>query len=108
MPSEGKQDEQTESSTDVNGLPALLKAQGHSLEITGLGIVASLILAFWSLVSDGTLPLSQYLVFVSFLLVSAGGMIWRLWKLNPRRNGASGSALKPGVYRVTFGDRSYR
>lgn len=60
---------------------AMLKSQGQSLEVTGLGVIAALIIAFWSLVGDGTLPLSQYLVFVAFMLVSASGLVWRI--LNP-------------------------
>ena len=83
---------------------AVLKSRGHSLEVTGLGVVASLIVSFWSLVSDGTLPLSQYLVFVSFLLVSAAAMVWRIWKLSPNGEKAS-KGLEPGVYRVSFGGR---
>jgi hypothetical protein len=68
-----------EQATDVN-----LKPSERSLEVTGLGVIVSLIVAFWSVVQDGTLPLSQYLVFVAFLLVSAGGLVWRILKLAPK------------------------
>jgi len=97
-------DEKQDTGTVERSESAILKSRGHSLEITGLGIVVSLIVAFWSLVSDGTLPLSQYLVFVAFLLVSASAMVWRIWKLSP--NGAKASErLEPGIYRVSFGGR---
>jgi hypothetical protein len=108
MSSREKQDEEQDCGADGKGAPRALKSRGRSLEITGLGVVISLILSFWSLVTDGTLPLSQYLVFVSFLLVSAGGMVWRLWKLDPRRTATLPPSLEPGLYRVTFGDRSSR
>jgi hypothetical protein len=62
----------------------LLKPRGHSVEVTRLGIITALIIASWSLVSDGTLKLSGDLVFVAFLLVSAGGLVWRLTKLAPK------------------------
>jgi len=57
------------------------------------------------LVSDGTLPISQYLVFVSFLLVSAGAMVWRIWKLAPDGLTIVEKRLEPGVYRVSFRGR---
>jgi hypothetical protein len=82
---------------------ALLKTCGREPEITGLGIIASLIIAFWTLVGDGTIPFSDYLVFVSLLLVSAAGMAWRIWKLGPGGELRT-VPLKPGqAYRVTFG-----
>jgi hypothetical protein len=64
-----------------SGLPKqapddLLKAREHSVEVTGLGVIAALLVATWPLVSNGTLRLSDYLVFVAFLLVSAGGLVW--------------------------------
>ncbi len=87
---------------------ARLKSRGRELETTGLGVIASLIIAFWSLVGDGTLSISQYLVFVSLLLVSAAGMVWRIWKLSPRGE-LRPVRLKSGrAYRVTFGARSER
>lgn len=61
----------------------LLKSCEHSVEVTGLGFIAALIMAAWPLVSDGTLKLSDYLVFVAFLLVSAGGLVWHLVRLAP-------------------------
>jgi hypothetical protein len=65
------------------------KLSGRELEITGLGVIASLIIAFWSLVGDGTLLLSQYLVFVSLLLVSAAGMVWRALEARSGRGAAT-------------------
>lgn len=79
----------------------ILKSRRRSLEITGLGVVASLVVSFWSLVSDGTLPLSQYLVFLSLMLVSAGAMVWRIVRLSPDE-GVEEKRLEPGVYRVSF------
>ena len=73
------------------------KSSQGSLEVTGLGLIACLIIAFWSLVGDGTLPISQYLVFVAFLVVSAGGLVWRILKLAPTRRAKSGEPQQPGV-----------
>jgi hypothetical protein len=99
-----------ESDSEKKSERALLKARGRELEITGLGVIASLIIAFWSLVGDGTILMSEYLVFVSLLLVSAAGIAWRLWKLTPGGEmRTSFTRLKPGqVYRVTFGARGTR
>jgi hypothetical protein len=80
---------------------AILKSRGRSLEITGLGVVACLVVSFWSLVRDGTLPLSEYLVFLSLMLVSAGAMVWRIVKLSPE-DAEDQERLQPGVYRVSF------
>lgn len=77
-----------------------LRSRGRSLEVTGLGMIAALILAFGSLVTDGTLLLAQYLVFVAFLLVSAGGLVWRLCVLHSTDHA---DRVQPGAYRVTFG-----
>jgi hypothetical protein len=64
----------------------LLNSSKHSFEVTGLGIIASLIISSWPLVVDGTLGISNYCVFVAFLLVGAAGMAWRLIKLQqPQR-----------------------
>jgi hypothetical protein len=68
-----------------------------TLEVTALGMIACLIIAFWSLVGDGTLPLSAYLVFVAFLLVSAVGLVWRILKHTPRIGTESGAPQKPGI-----------
>jgi FtsH-binding integral membrane protein len=57
----------------------------RTLEITALGMIACLIIAFGTLVTDGTLPLSQYLFFVALLLVSVSGLVWRIFKLAPAR-----------------------
>lgn len=73
------------------------KSSEGSLEVTGLGLIACLIIAFWSLVGDGTLPISQYLVFVAFLLVSAGGLVWRILKLAPTRRAKSAEPQQPGA-----------
>ncbi len=77
---------------------AILRPSEGSLEVTGLGIIACLIIAFWSLVGDGTVPISQYLVFVAFLLVGAGGLVWRILKLAPTRRAKSGEPQQPGTY----------
>jgi hypothetical protein len=68
-----------------------------TLEVTGLGMIACLIIAFWSLVGDGTLPLSTYLVFVAFLLVGAVGLVWRILKHAPRIGAECGEPQKPGI-----------
>jgi hypothetical protein len=96
-------EEKEASGAEKTDASPILKSRGRSLEITGLGVIASLILSFWSLVSDGTLPFSQYLVFVCFLLVSAAAMVWRIWKLSPGSKKAE--QLEPGIYRVSFGGR---
>lgn len=96
-----KRDKTEESDSERNGRNALLRSRGRSLEITGLGIIISLIVSFWSLVGDGTIELSQYLIFVSLMLISAGGMVWRLWKLTPQGQVAA-DRLQPGAYRVSF------
>lgn len=70
---EGNECPQTEDSR--------FKSHKQSLEITGLGMLAALMIAPYSLVGDGTLKLSDYLVFVGFLLVSAWGLAWRLLRL---------------------------
>jgi hypothetical protein len=101
-----KDDQQNEPAFKKDSPSSPLKSAGRRLETTGLGVIASFILAFWNLVCDGTLPLSQYLVFVALLLISAGGMVWRLWKLGPTPNAAS-QVLKPGAYRVTFNQRGF-
>jgi len=62
---------------------AVLESSQHSLEVTGLGVIAGLMIAFGSLVSDGTLPLSQYLMFFVFLMLSASALVWRIFKLPP-------------------------
>jgi hypothetical protein len=49
-------------------------------------VIASLIMAGWTLVGDGTLRLSDYLVFVAFLLLSAAGLVWRIVNLSPTHN----------------------
>jgi hypothetical protein len=77
-------------------IDALLQSSGRSLEVTGLGLILSLILAFWSLVADGALPLSTYLVFVGILLVSVGGLVWRIVKLPATRRAKSEEPRQPG------------
>lgn len=83
---------------------AVLKSCGRSIEITGLGIVASLIVSFGSLVIDGTLPVDQYLVFLALMLVGAGGLVWRIWNLVPdgRTIRKEDQRLQPGEYRIEF------
>jgi hypothetical protein len=95
-------DEKPESDSEADGRNALLKSRGRSLEIVGLGAIASLVLSFWSLVGDGTIQFSQYLVFLAFMLISAAGMVWRIWKLGPRAQAVPVERLQPGVYRVSF------
>ena len=51
-----------------------------SFEVTGLGLITCLIIAFWPLASDGTMPLSGYLALVALLLVAAGVLLWRILK----------------------------
>lgn len=94
------QNKNHESDSEANG--PLLKSRGRSLEITGLGIIISLVVAFGSLVGDGTIPLSQYLVFVSLMSISAAGMVWRIRKLTPQAQAIPADRLRPGAYRVSF------
>lgn len=105
MPIENRNEGAAETETEPHGAHSPLKARGRTLEVTGLGIIAALVLAFGTLVSDGTLPLAQYLIFLSLMLVSAGGMLWRIWRLTPERIAAPGR-LQPGVYRVSFGGQA--
>jgi hypothetical protein len=74
----------------------IFNSRGWSVEVTGLGVIACFLIAFGSLVIDGSLRLSEYLVFVSFLLVSAGGLGWRMWKLAPGRGTKSAGPQRPG------------
>jgi len=55
----------------------------QSLEVTGLGMIACVIIASGSLVVDGSLDLSHFLVFSGFLLLSAIGLVWRLLSPTP-------------------------
>lgn len=93
-----------EKGSNEKGKSAALKSCGRSLEITGLGVVASLIVSFGSLVMDGTLPLDQYLVFLSLMLVGAGALIWRIWNLVPdgRTIRKEDERVQPGEYRIVF------
>jgi hypothetical protein len=84
---------------------AVVESNGRSVEVTGLGMIVALAIAFASLASDGTIQLSQYLVFLSLMLVSAGGIVWRLKKLTPGSKMQGEERVKPGVYRVLFGGR---
>jgi hypothetical protein len=102
------QEAQQESDADAKAASAPTKSRGRSFEVTGLGIVAALIVAFWSLVSDGTIPFNQYLVFLSFMLVGAAGLVWRLFKLAPGGRLKNEKTLRAGVYRVSFGGRGSR
>lgn len=85
----------------------MLKSCGRSTEVTGLGIIASLVIAFGTLVGDGTILFSQYVVFLALMAISAGGIVWRLCKLAPdgtvRRK--EDERVQPGLYRVSFGGR---
>lgn len=83
-----------------------LNCHGRSLEILGMGVVVSLIISFGCLVSDGTLALDQYLVFLLLMLVCAGAIVWRIWNLVPDERTIRGEdedeRLKPGGYRISF------
>ena len=59
--------------------PALNSPEG-SLEVTGLGLIACLVIAFFTFVRDGSLPLSSYLWFISFLLAIALALVVRIVK----------------------------
>lgn len=88
-----------------NSEGSVLNCHGRSLEIVGLGVVTSLIISFGCLVSDGTLPLSQYLVFLLLMVVCAGAMVWRIWNLVPDERtirGEEDERVKPGEYRISF------
>jgi hypothetical protein len=50
----------------------------QSVEVTGLGMIAALIISSWFLVSDGTLELANYILFAVFLVASAGVLVWRI------------------------------
>jgi hypothetical protein len=92
-------DNSRESGSPKQTADDLLKSCKRSFEVTGLGIIASFIIAAWPLVGDGTLRLSNYLGFVSFLLVGAGGLAWRLVKLAPNHGAGlrSKNLLVPNV-----------
>ncbi len=51
-----------------------------------MGVIAALMIAFASLVVDGTLRFSQYLVFAAFLLVGGAVLLWRIFDLAPTRS----------------------
>lgn len=76
---------------------AVLDSGEHALEVTGLGVIAALSIAFGSLVTDGTLPLSQYLVFFAFLMMSASVLVWRIFKLAPARMAKSIESRQPRI-----------
>ncbi|MGB6726884.1 MAG: hypothetical protein WBE74_13350 [Terracidiphilus sp.] len=76
---------------------AVLDSGEHSPEVTGLGVIAALLIAFGSLVSDGTLPLRQYLVFFAFLMLSASFLLWRIFKLAPARTAKSIASRQPRI-----------
>ncbi|HUB30863.1 MAG TPA: hypothetical protein VL967_14245 [Terracidiphilus sp.] len=105
MPPIGAKQEQSEEARDgeAKAAGATMKTRGRSLEVTGLGIVAALIFAFGSLVSDGTVQVSQYLVFLVFMLVSAAGLVWRIVKLTPGGTLKTEARVPAGSYRVSFG-----
>ena len=96
--------EQNDCGNSPRGERDFPSSRGRTLEVTGLGAIAALILAFWTLVGDGTLPLSQYLVFVALLLISAAALVWRLRQLSPRGEDPE-RRVAPGAYRVVFGSQ---
>jgi hypothetical protein len=62
---------------------SILQSREGSREVTALGAITAVLVAFASLVHEGSLPLVDYLVFAAFLLVGAGALVWRLVKLGP-------------------------
>jgi hypothetical protein len=76
---------------------AIVESSDHSFEVTGLGVIVALTIAFGSLVSDGTLLLSQYLVFFAFLMVGAGALVWRILKPAAARAAKPGETRSPGI-----------
>jgi hypothetical protein len=72
-----------------SGVGEILKSRSGSFEVTALGMIVSLIVACCPLVSDGTLRLSDYLVFVAFLLIAAAALVWRIVNLAPARSAES-------------------
>jgi hypothetical protein len=61
-------------------------------EVTGLGIIASLIIASCFLAREGTLALSGFLTSVAILLVIASALTWRIVKrLSSRKAGGHGA-----------------
>lgn len=90
-----------ENSPDENSMKqaskAVLDSGEHSLEVTGLGLITAVIIALAALVSDGTLPLARYLVFAAFLMVCAGGLAWRIFKLSPVRTAKSTEFRQPRI-----------
>lgn len=103
---DGERKDGQDGGAKKSGSGSLVNCHGRSFEITGLGVVTSLIISFGCLVSDGTLPLDQYLVFLLLMVVCAGAMIWRIWNLVPDAKTIRGEAederLKPGQYRIVF------
>ena len=89
--SEGQDNLDRSASRDERG-DNLLKDHKQSLEITGLGIIVSLMMAAWPLVSDGTLSIPDYLALVAFLLAGAAVLALRLVELAPYR----GAGLRSG------------
>ncbi len=65
------------------------KSRGRSTQVSGLGMIAALIAACWSLVTDRTPRLSEFLLFVALLLFSAGGLVWQMLKPAPNRGAES-------------------
>jgi hypothetical protein len=74
--------------------------QARERSVTGLGMISALIVACWSLVADGELPLSDYLLFVAFLLVCASALAWQIWKLAPPRGAEAHGQGKAGSLKV--------
>lgn len=70
-------------------------AQTHSIEVTGLGMVLGVIIASGSLVGEGSFELSHYLVFLGFMLVGAGALLWRILSPSPVERAKSREQLHP-------------
>lgn len=60
-------------------------------------MIACLVIAFGSLVYDSTLALPDYLIFAAFLLVGAGGLVWRVWKRPSTRTEKFEEPNHPGI-----------
>lgn len=66
----GSRDQTNDSLLDPRGRP----------EVTGLGIIASLIIASCFLVQNGTLPLAGFVISLVILLLSASALALRIVK----------------------------
>jgi hypothetical protein len=86
-------------SRELNG-EARFNVDDHPREVTGLGIIASIIVPSWFLVRGGTLRFSSFLIITAVLPVSAGGLIYRLL---PENSGRRTGSQNPGPGRFHSG-----